>query len=149
MATMCPYHSQHHGLPYCKGVLRCCDKYPGNRITHKKKNTDAKNTSSAINFHVYNNVSRCNVNGICPCEEQTICSMCYTDISYVTTGKVYTRKELVLIETSILKFHNKYYITSIKKLAFHLPHVRILGMHHFGKYFREAFKRRSRQYDVL
>ena len=54
-----------------------------------------------------------------------------------------------MIETSILKFHNKYYITSIKKLAFHLPHVRIIGTHNCGKECHEEFKLRSKQHDVL
>ena len=54
---------------------------------------------SKIRFHVYRNVSRCTVHGICPYKERKICSMCSTDISYATPGKVYTQEELVLIET--------------------------------------------------
>ena len=38
-------------------------------------------------------------------------------------------------------FHEKNYITAIQKLAFHFPHMRILGTHHCGKKLLEAFKR--------
>ena len=41
--------------------------------------------------------------------------MCSTDISSITPGKVYTQKELVLLETLISEFHNKYYIPDIQK----------------------------------
>ena len=36
-----------------------------------------------------------------PYEEQIIYSICYTDISYVTPVKVYTRKYIVFLETII------------------------------------------------
>ena len=53
--------------------------------------------------------------------------MFYTYISSITPGKVYTRKELVLLGTLISAFHEKYYTPKNQKLAFNLPHVRILG----------------------
>ena len=40
-------------------------------------------------------------------------------------------------------------IPDIQKLDFHLPHVRILATHHFGKMGRTAFKRRELLQDVL
>ena len=101
MATMCTCPSQHHALPHCKFVLSCCDKFPGISIPHQGTNTEAKNTCSTIYFHVYRNVSRCTVHGLRPYEEWTICSMCSTYLSSVTPVKVYTRKELVLLETLI------------------------------------------------
>ena len=66
--------------------------------------------------------------------------MCSTDISYLTPVKVYTQKEIVLIETLISKFHKKNYKPEIQKLAFHFPHVSILRTHNCGKEIREAFK---------
>ena len=59
--------------------------------------------------------------------------MCYTGLIYVTPGKVYTRKEIVLLETSISKFHGKYYTPAIQRLAFNFPCVHILGTHRCGK----------------
>ena len=66
--------------------------------------------------------------------------MCRTNFISATPGKIYTQKEIVLLENLISEFHNKYYIPEIQKLAFHLPHVHIPGMHHCGKEIREAFK---------
>ena len=54
-------------------------------------------------------------------------------MSSVTPVRVYTRKELVLLENLIPEFHNKYYIPEIKSLVFNLPHVSILGTYHCGK----------------
>ena len=63
--------------------------------------------------------------------------------------KIYTRKELVMMKTTISVFHTSFYIPAIRKLAFHLPHVRILGTNHCGKMRRTAFKRRELFQDVL
>ena len=54
--------------------------------------------------------------------------------------KIYTRKELVMTETTISNFHASYYIPAIQNLAFHLPHVRIVGTNHCGEMRRTAFK---------
>ena len=65
------------------------------------------------------------------------------------TAKVHTQKELVLLETSITELREKFYISAIQKLAFHLPHVRILGTHQRGKKGRKAFKHRGNlHYDL-
>ena len=47
------------------------------------------------------------------------------------------------MELSIEEFHKDLYIPAIQKLAFHLPHVRILGTHHFGNTGQEEFRRHS------
>ena len=57
--------------------------------------------------------------------------------------KIYTRKELVIMETTISDFRTSFYILAIQKLSFHLPHVRILGTNHCGEMQRTAFKRRE------
>ena len=67
----------------------------------------------------------------------------------VTTAKLYTRKELVTIETSNVGFHTNFYIPAIQKLAFHLPPVRIIGTKHFGNTCREEFKRHRSKQDLL
>ena len=53
------------------------------------------------------------------------------------------------METTISNFHTIFYIPAIQKLAFHLPHVRILGTNHCGELRRTAFKRRELFQDVL
>ena len=107
---MCPYLSQHYGIPHWKFVLRCCEKYPGIIIPHQEKNIDAKKRYSTIHVRVDRNLLRCTVHGLCLYEEQTTCSMCSADISSVTTGKLYIQKEIVLLEPLISEFHDNYYI---------------------------------------
>ena len=101
MAENCPFHSQHHGIPHWKFLLRCYDKCPGISITHHDTNKYATNTCSIIRFCVYRDVSRCTLCGIRPYKEQKICSICSTDLSYVTPGKVYTQKDILLLKTLI------------------------------------------------
>ena len=59
--------------------------------------------------------------------------MCSTDLSSISLIKLYTWKELVLIETLISEFHEKYYTPEIQKPEFHLPHVHITGTHNYSK----------------
>ena len=62
---------------------------------------------------------------------------------------LYTRKELVLLDTYITEIHDNFYIPAIQKMEFHLAHALILGTHHYGKEFRKAFKRRLDLHGVL
>ena len=48
-----------------------------------------------------------------------------------------------MMDTTISEFHTRYYILAIQKLAFHLPHVHILGTNHCGEMRRTALKRRE------
>ena len=54
-----------------------------------------------------------------------------------------------MMETTISYFSTKFYIPSIQKLDFYLPHVRILGTNHCGELWRTAFKRRELFQGVL
>ena len=75
--------------------------------------------------------------------------MCKQESSTDKSTKIYTRKELVMMETTISNFHTSLYIPAILKLAFHLPHMRILGTNQCGEMQRTAFKRRELFQDVL
>ena len=75
--------------------------------------------------------------------------MCKQESSQDKSTKIYTRKELVMMETTISGFHTSFCITSIQKLAFHLPHVRILRTNHCDKMRQTAFKRREFFQDIL
>ena len=67
--------------------------------------------------------------------------MCEQESLPDKSTKIYTRKELVIMETTISDFNTSFYIPTIQKLAYHLPHVRILGTNHCGEMRRTAFKR--------
>ena len=75
--------------------------------------------------------------------------MCKQESLPDKSTKIYTRKEIVMMETTISTFHTSFYIPAIQKLAFHLPHVRILGTNHCGEMRHTAFKRYELFQDVL
>ena len=66
--------------------------------------------------------------------------MCEQESSSDNSRKIYTRKELVMMDTTISDFHTSFYIPAIQKLAFHIPHVHILGTNHCGEMQCTAFK---------
>ena len=75
--------------------------------------------------------------------------MCEQESLPDKSTKIYTIKELVMMETTISDFHTSFYIPAIQKLAFHLPHVRIIGTDHCGEMRRTVFKWRELFQDVL
>ena len=54
-----------------------------------------------------------------------------------------------MMETTVSDFHTIFYIPSIQKLAFQLPHVHILGKNHRGAMRHTAFKLCELFQDVL
>ena len=67
-----------------------------------------------------------------PLDEKKNSRLFFQDLDTVTPAKLYTRKELLVVERYIADFHTSFYIPEIKKLAFHLPHVHIIGTSHCG-----------------
>ena len=65
----------------------------------------------------------------------------YSDSEQST--KVYTIKELVMMETITYNSHTSLYIPDIQKLELHIPRVKILGTNHYGESCQTAFKRRK------
>ena len=54
-----------------------------------------------------------------------------------------------MMDTTIYYSNISFYIPAIQNLAFHLPHVRILGTNHCGEMRRTAFKRRELFQDFI
>ena len=106
-------------------------------------------TTPTIRFHIYHIIGRCAIHGRLSLKDKNICSVRKQEYSPDKSTKIYTRKELVMMETSISDFHTSLYIPAIHKLDFHLPYVRILGTNHCGELLRTAFKRRELFQDVL
>ena len=69
--------------------------------------------------------------------------MCKQESLTDKSTKIDTRKELVMMETTISYFHTRFCIPAIQKLDFHLPHVRILGTNHCSEMRRTDFKQRD------
>ena len=75
--------------------------------------------------------------------------MCKQDSVSEQSTKIYTRKELMMIETTISNFHTSFLISAIQKLAFYIPRVKLLGTNHCGDSRRNAFKLCESFQDVL
>ena len=68
------------------------------------------------------------------------CMLYYAATQTTPSEKPYTRKDLVMTETSIYDFHTSFYIPSIQDLEYHVSHVCIIGTHHCGNTHCEVFK---------
>ena len=75
--------------------------------------------------------------------------MCEQEYLPDKSTQIYTRKELVMMDTTISGFHTCFYIPAIQKLAFHLQHVHILGTNHRGEMRCTSFKRRELFQDII
>ena len=78
-----------------------------------------------------------------PLNDKGFFYMCKHDSASEKSTRIYTRNELVMMETTISNFHTSFYIPEIQKLAFHIPHIQILVANHCGDYLQTAFKRRK------
>ena len=126
-ATMCTYPHSEHALPHWKFVLRCCADFPCINIPYQETTKKHEETTPSIRFHIYHIIGRCTAHGRIQLKDKKICYMYKQESSTDKSTKIYTRKELVMMETAIYDFHTIFYIPAIQKLAFHIPHVRILG----------------------
>ena len=126
-AKICAYPQSDHEIPHCKFVLRCCADCPCINITDQETDNQYSKTTLSIRFHIYHIIARCTDHGRIPLKYKRICHMYKQESSSDESTKIYTRKESVMTETKIYDFNNSLYIPDIQKLAFHLPHVHILG----------------------
>ena len=85
-------------------------------------------------------ILRCTTHGRLPLTDKKSCRECQQDTASGQPTKIYTIKEIVMMETTISNFHTSFFIPEIHKLAFHIPHVQILGTKHCGDSRRTSFK---------
>ena len=123
-ATMCSYLQSDHALTHWKFVLRCCAKCPVINIPGKGTDDQYPNTSPSICFHIYHITSLCTEHGRLPLTDKKICLKCQQGTASGQSTKIYTRKELVMMEKTISYFHTSFNIQAIQKLLFHIPHVK-------------------------
>ena len=122
-ATMCPYPQSYHELLHCKIFIRCCSKCPRVNLPDQETDDQYSNTSPPIRFHIYHLMVRCTSNGRLPLNDKKICLKCKHDSVSEKSTKIYSRKELVMMGTTIYNYHKSFYIPEIEKLEFHIPHV--------------------------
>ena len=58
-----------------------------------------------IQFHVYQHTARCTVHARHPFNENKHCQLYEASIDTKFNAKLYTRKELVMMKSSIVEFH--------------------------------------------
>ena len=109
-ATMCEYSQSYHALPHWKCVFRCCAKCLGINLPDQETYDQYPNTSASIRFHVYHIIARCTKHGRLLLTDNKKNCKCRQDTASGKSTKIYTRKELVMMETTISNFHTSLYI---------------------------------------
>ena len=132
-ATMCTYPQSDHALTHWKCVLRCCADCPCVNITDQETTKKPDKKTPSIRFHIYHIIGSCTDHGRIPLKDNKICYMCEQESLPDKYTKIYTRTELVMMETTISDFRTSFYIPAIQNLAFRLPYVRILVTNHCGE----------------
>ena len=148
-ATMCVYPQSYNALPHWKCVMQFCTKFPSVNLPDQEIYYQYSNTSASIRFHIYHLIANCTAHGRLLLNIRKICLKCKQDSASEQYTKIYTGKELVMMETTISNFHTSFYIPETQDLEFHIPHVQILGKNHCGGSRRTTFKRRKSFQDVL
>ena len=129
--------------------MLCCDNCPCINIPDQETTKKHDKTTPSIRFHIYHIIGRCATHGRISLKGKNICYMCKQESLSDKSTKIYTRKELVMMEKTISDFNTSFYMPAFQKLAFHLSHVRILGTNHCGEMQCTSFKRRELFQDDL
>ena len=125
-----------------KQGLRCCTKCPSINLPDQETDEQYLSTSPSIIFQTYHLIAPCKKHVRLTLTNKKSRRKCQQDTVSVKSTKIYTRKDLVIMETTILNLSTSFYIPEIQKLAFHIPHVQILGTNHCGDSRQTVFKRR-------
>ena len=127
-------------FPHWKCVLCCRAQCPRIDPSSPESYQHNSNVIPTIHFNVYQHIVSCNVHVRHLFNEKKQWQFCEDYIYEIFTEKLYTRKELVMMESITVDFHRDFYMTEIPKIEFHLPNVRILGTHHYVNTRQETFK---------
>ena len=111
-AKICIYPHSDHSFPHWNFVLRCCSYFLCINIPVQEIYKKHEETTPSIRFHVYRIISSCTAHGIISLKDKKICDMCRQESSSDGSRKIYTRKELVMMEKMIYYFHTSFAIIS-------------------------------------
>ena len=129
--TMCTYPQYYHAIQNWKCVLWCWADFPYINIPDQETDIKHEKTTPSIRFHIYHIISHYTDHGKIPLDYKKW-YMCKQESSSDESTKIYTRKELVMMDTTTSDLRTIFYILAIQMLAFHLPYLRILGTNHYG-----------------
>ena len=102
--TMCTYPQYDHALQHWKCVLRCCADCACINLPDQETNQKQEEKTPSIRFHIYLIIGRCTAHGRIPLKDKKICYMCKQESSPDKSTKIYTKKELVMMEKKFLIF---------------------------------------------
>ena len=148
-ATIYAYTQSDDALLQWKCVLRYCAKCTCVHINDQEIDNKYYDNSPSIRFHIYHIILRCTTYGRLWLNDRKNCHRCKQDYDSKQSTKINTIKQLVMMDTTNSNLETSFYITVMPKLAFHIPHVHILGTNHCRHYRRTAFKQRKLFQDVL
>ena len=99
MERMGSYTPSHHAFPHCKFVSNCFEI--SQRIDTQSQELDKHQsiTCPTIGFNVYHLISGCSVHRRHPLDKKISCCLCLHDTASVPPAKLYTRKDLVTVNT--------------------------------------------------
>ena len=141
-ATICEYPQSDRVLPHWKCAMQCCAKFLCVNLPDQETDYQHSDTSPSIIFHIYHLIACYSTHWRLPLTGKKFRKCKYDSVSEQST-KIYTRKELVMTETTISNFHTSLYIPAIQKLAFHIPYVQIMVTNHCGGSFKDVLCHRD------
>ena len=95
----------HHINIHCHTGNVCCVV-----VCHTKNQMDIIPTHLLrYKFYIYHFFAHFKVHGKIPIEKKKLCRFCLQNLATMSTGKIYTRKELVTMETSTVCFNTNVY----------------------------------------
>ena len=80
--------------------MQCCAKFPSVNLPDQETDDQYTNTSPSISFHIYHLIARCSKHGRLLLTDKKN-HKCKQDSVSEQYTKIYTTKELVIMETTI------------------------------------------------
>ena len=94
------YSQSDHALPNWKCVMRYCYKCPSIDLPDQETYDQYPNTSFSISFKIYDLITRCKTHVRLPLTNNKICRKCKENTVTEQSTKIYTRKELLMTDTT-------------------------------------------------
>ena len=118
MGTRCVYPPFKSVLPHWKFVLHCCANFPRIDLPSQKLDQHHSKTCPMIHCYVNHFIELCSVHGILPPGQNKILACICVMLILCHLKKIYTKKQLVMTETSIADFLTSFCIPEIKSQCF-------------------------------
>ena len=112
-ATMYAYPQSDHALPNWKCVIQYCAKFLRINLPGQETNNQYSNTSTSIRFHIYHIISHCTTHCRLLLNYTKSFRKWKHDYASEESTRIYTRKEIVMMETNISNFHTSFILEMV------------------------------------